>query len=594
MTEAVNEWVESAFIPYQSHVHPPRGTALILAPHPDDEVFGCAGAILRHLEAGDTVHVVIATDSSYGWFGVGEEGPSVRRQESRAAGRFLGYGEPIFWGYDDRKLVYDERLINSVLDVIAATQADVLYAPSWWEIHPDHYVMSLAAMEALRRSSSSIQLMMYEIGVPLHPNFLLDISEVMKQKQEAMACFESQLKIQGYDAHITALNRFRSYTLPAQVEYAEAFRFLERNDLFINPLQAIRPGLFYAQSVRSSVLAQPLVSILYLGGVATLADALDSVQLQTYPHIELIVSGVGFLDPSEGNGNLSHWREGRFPPRLLRLDGIESLAERANRAMERALGDWLVLLGEGDSLEPDHIAKMMARAAGSGTTTSYCAGVRKGEALELYREEEAWRLPPEPRLPFAYATMPLCAGFFPNSLIKEGCRFNTELDDDLAIWEFWVQLACKSTWVVSSELTTRHQERIQMGSMNNAIALKGEGSLSHVIEGWLSHCSSRVVSEALSEAIQEWDRANKENKALIQKIADLESNPNTAQTAGISLQKEGVVGNGEPVALQQEGIGCNSGVQQFPEQKTSLKCSTFWILKHRIKKALMALIHSGK
>lgn len=594
MTEAVNEWVESAFIPYQSHVHPPRGTALILAPHPDDEVFGCAGAILRHLEAGDTVHVVIATDSSYGWFGAGEEGPSVRRRESRAAGRFLGYGEPIFWGYDDRKLGYDERLINSVLDVLAATQAEVLYAPSWWEIHPDHYVMSLAAMEALRRSSSSIQLMMYEIGVPLHPNFLLDISEVMKQKQKAMACFESQLKIQGYDAHITALNRFRSYTLPPQVEYAEAFRFLERNDLLVNPLQALRPGLFYAQSVGSSILAQPLVSILYLGGAATLADALDSVQLQTYPHIELIVAGAGYSDPADANGNLSHWRESRFPPQLLRLDGIRSLAERANRAMEKALGDWLVLLGEGDSLEPDHVAKLIAKAAGSGPNMSYCAGVRKGGSLEVYWEEEVWRLPPEPRLPFAYASMPLCAGFFPNSLFKEGCRFNAELNDELATWEFWVQLACKSTRIVCSEVTARHQDPIQPGSMNNAIALKGEGSLSHMIESWLLHCSSKVVSEALSEAIQEWDRANNQNKALIQKIADLESNSNTAQTAGISLQKEGVVGNGKPVALQQEGMRCNNEFQQYPEQKISLKYSTFWTLKHRIKKILMALIHSGK
>ena len=130
--------------------------------------------------------------------------------------------------------------------------------------------------------------------------------------------------------------------------------------------------------------------------------------------------------------------------------------------------------------------------------------------------------------------------------------------------------------------------------MNNAIALKGEGSLSHVIESWLLHCSSKVVSEALSEAIQEWDRANNQNKALIQKIAYLESNSNTAQTAGISLQKEGVVGNGKPVALQQEGMRCNNEFQQYPEQKISLKYSTFWTLKHRIKKILMALIHSGK
>ena len=142
-------WRESAFIPYQPETLAPPGPALVLAPHPDDEVFGCGGAIMKHLQAGYEVSVVIATDSSYGWFEAGEEGQSVRRQESRAAGKVLGYGEPTFWGFGDRELVYDERLITFVLNALAESKAGILYAPSWWEIHPDHYVLALAAVEAL-------------------------------------------------------------------------------------------------------------------------------------------------------------------------------------------------------------------------------------------------------------------------------------------------------------------------------------------------------------------------------------------------------------------------------------------------------------
>lgn len=39
----------------------PTGTTIVVAPHPDDEVFGCGGLIQRLLKQGGEVHVVIMT-----------------------------------------------------------------------------------------------------------------------------------------------------------------------------------------------------------------------------------------------------------------------------------------------------------------------------------------------------------------------------------------------------------------------------------------------------------------------------------------------------------------------------------------------------
>jgi len=50
-------------------------------------------------------------------------------------------------------------------------------------------------------------------------------------KQRAMACFASQMQIQAYDEHILALNRYRTYTLPAHVKAAEAFLLLGADEL---------------------------------------------------------------------------------------------------------------------------------------------------------------------------------------------------------------------------------------------------------------------------------------------------------------------------------------------------------------------------
>ena len=34
---------------------------LVIAPHPDDEILGCGGTMIKHIEAGDEVYVCIVT-----------------------------------------------------------------------------------------------------------------------------------------------------------------------------------------------------------------------------------------------------------------------------------------------------------------------------------------------------------------------------------------------------------------------------------------------------------------------------------------------------------------------------------------------------
>ena len=57
--------METKSIPYKPVRKLQGARALVLAPHPDDEVFGCAGAIMRHVAAGEQVKVHILTDGAY-------------------------------------------------------------------------------------------------------------------------------------------------------------------------------------------------------------------------------------------------------------------------------------------------------------------------------------------------------------------------------------------------------------------------------------------------------------------------------------------------------------------------------------------------
>jgi len=227
--------MESQFIPYTATTHLPEGNVLILAPHPDDEVFGCAGAIMQHVAQGHDVKVIIVTDGQAAMPPTEVDNQAyyveMRKQESRKAQAILGYQDLAFWDIPDRKLVCNEEMIQRVIDFIETHAIDYVYATSVLEVHPDHQALANIAMEAVKRCGEKVHLVMYEVGIPLHPTILLDITPFQERKQAAMQCFPSQLTNQNYARHITALNVYRSYTLSPEVKAAEAYYRLNGKQL---------------------------------------------------------------------------------------------------------------------------------------------------------------------------------------------------------------------------------------------------------------------------------------------------------------------------------------------------------------------------
>ena len=227
---------EANHIPYHAVREVAKGKALVLAPHADDEVLGCGGAIIRHAQHGDAVVVVIATDGGYA-DDIEDKAAYIaqRRKESLAAAAILGYGKPVFWDYPDRGLICNEALIAKVKTAIEQANPVVVYAPSLHEMHPDHCHLALATVKALQRLRQNIILAFYEVGVPLHPNLLLDITDIIERKTKAIDVFQSQLARSDYKNQILGLNRFRSYTLGLGVKAAEAYHCVALADLWHLP-----------------------------------------------------------------------------------------------------------------------------------------------------------------------------------------------------------------------------------------------------------------------------------------------------------------------------------------------------------------------
>ncbi|MDX1490864.1 MAG: PIG-L family deacetylase [Pseudohongiellaceae bacterium] len=225
--------MEAGLIPYTAQPFIPCQKALVFAPHPDDETFGCGGLLAAYKKNGIPTEAIILTSGDHGEHG--SSGTDVRESESQCAAKILGIGELHFWREPDRHLNFCERLIDKVSSAIKSTKSDLVLCPSLYEVHPDHRACAWLILEAARRLSVngySLSVAMYEIGTPLtRLSHLVDISEHAQSKDSAMACYQSQLQLQSYDDHIRSLNRYRSYTLGEQVKFAEAYWLIDEQDL---------------------------------------------------------------------------------------------------------------------------------------------------------------------------------------------------------------------------------------------------------------------------------------------------------------------------------------------------------------------------
>ncbi len=428
--------MENILVPDQSVASIPCQRALVFAPHPDDEVFGCGGAIMRHIEQGAAVYVIIVSDGAYG---VSEDQTaaytSQRRQESIAAARILGYGSPVFWRYRDRQIRYDEKLIQEVSAAIRETDADLVYAPSVFEMHPDHRMLAMAVIEAVRRIGKHIRIALYEVGVPLHPNLLLDITGLMPRKNAAMECFVSQNAKQRYDLHIASLNRYRTYTLPAHVTAAEAFNLIPAEELANDPL-----NLYRSEHSRQKALGLPLdnsdlplVSVIIRSmDRDTLPDALDSVALQTYPNIEVVIVNA----KGAGHRAVGAWC-GRFPIRF--VDSEESLhrSRAANIGINSTHGEYLIFLDDDDWFLPHHIGKLQHVLDQFDSVIAAYSAIQC--ANELNEEVNRYAEDFDPIQLRIENFIPVHAVLFRRNALDNGVCFDETLDvcED---WDFWLQL----------------------------------------------------------------------------------------------------------------------------------------------------------
>ena len=233
---------EEALIPYRSSSFSAR-RVLVIAPHPDDEVFGC-GAALADLAARGSENVVLVLTDGAGGTGDPAERKRIaelRLRESGVALAILGGGKLRTAGLPDRGLWGAEPALREALErALAEIGPDLVFAPSPVEIHPDHRAAAsalVAAGEKPAPSSRAAQVLaaatvaFFELSQPFRPNFLFDCGRHAETKRRAMSAFVSQSRERDYAGFVSGLNAYRRMTLPKETTAAEGYFVVPGADL---------------------------------------------------------------------------------------------------------------------------------------------------------------------------------------------------------------------------------------------------------------------------------------------------------------------------------------------------------------------------
>ena len=182
-------------------------TALVIAPHPDDEVLGAGGTIAKLAAQGAEVHVAIVTRGEPPRFSA--EFVENVRQECASAHRLLGVTRTHFLDFPAAELdrVPHAELNQRIGSLVSEIAPDTLFVPFVGDIHLDHQLVFTSALVASRprHGNVPVRILAYEtlsetnwwapgITPPFVPNIFIDIADTLGAKLDAFAEFKSQVK----------------------------------------------------------------------------------------------------------------------------------------------------------------------------------------------------------------------------------------------------------------------------------------------------------------------------------------------------------------------------------------------------------------
>ncbi len=231
---------------------------LAIGAHPDDVELGCGGTVALLAEQGKKVGIVHLTRGEMGTRGTVTE----REKEAEAAAAALGAVKMAFLDCGDGGLRLGPAEEDALIDLLRLWRPDLLLGPTPSDRHPDHgrahrLVADAAFYSGLRkrgqgRAHRPAVTFSYMQHDPFDPSFVVDVSTTWAKKEQALACYGSQLhqagqrreepetKVSSPEFSLAVEGRARHFGQMIGAALGEPF--WSRLPLAVDDVMALKPG----------------------------------------------------------------------------------------------------------------------------------------------------------------------------------------------------------------------------------------------------------------------------------------------------------------------------------------------------------------
>ena len=218
---------------------------LAIAAHPDDAELGCVGTLMMAKKQGKKIGIVDLTRGELGTNGTAD----TRKVEAADAAKIIGLDARENLGMPDGFFQNSKENQLKIIEQIRKYRPDVVLINAISDRHPDHGKGATIAKEACFLSGlSKIETIVdgesqgkwrpkavyhYIQDYYMKPDFVIDISEVVEQKIEAIKAFKTQFfdpnkpnlktPISGENFFEFLKGRWADYGRYIDVDYGEGF-----------------------------------------------------------------------------------------------------------------------------------------------------------------------------------------------------------------------------------------------------------------------------------------------------------------------------------------------------------------------------------
>jgi len=205
---------------------------LVLSPHPDDELIGCGGTILKYMSLGAEATILQLTDGANCAALLGAE-PAIRAtarlREAEQVARYLKVDDLRLWGLPDSVFQVDEALVTKMRDILVELNPDIIFIPFVNDLHRDHVKTNLLLFQALQSiaNQSNVFVCSYETWAVVPGNAYMVTTEFFERKATALSLYPIPMKVVDYIEFCARREAYHHYNIKNSIGFIENFQLLD-------------------------------------------------------------------------------------------------------------------------------------------------------------------------------------------------------------------------------------------------------------------------------------------------------------------------------------------------------------------------------